>query len=219
MSKNTTPKVVYKVEQLSTTDYKVAAAAAKNLCRELNAAFTTANLSISQFANWLSLQDSESANFVKTSVLKASDKDGIFAAIRGKYPYKDADGKLVRKTTLCKGLQTIEVITNFSDAILSAIIERTYLRNCPAQILPQYFNIDKKSGKITEIDERTAAQMIEADKADKAANKAAKAAKLAKLERIYDELQELAKEAANVNKFNKTELLDYLSRFIELSQS
>lgn len=218
MDKNTTPKVVYKVEQLSTTDYKVAAAAAKNLCRELNAAFTTANLSISQFANWLSLQDSESANFVKNSVLKASDKDGIFAAIRDKYPYKDTNRKLVRKITICKGLQTIEVITNFSDAILSAIIERTYLRNCPTQILPLYFKFDK-SGKITEIDERTAAQMIEADKADKAANKADKAAKLAKLERIYDELQDLAKEAANVNKFNKTELLDYLSKFIELSQS
>lgn len=219
MSKNNSVKVVYKVDHLETTDYKVAASAAKNLCKELNASFVNAALSISQFANWLSSQDSESANFIKSSVLKASDKDGIFAAIREKYPYKDKGGKLVRKVVLCKGLQTIEVITNFDDAILSAIVERTYLRNLSSQILPQYFTIDK-GGKITEIDERAAAKMIEADKAAKLANKADKAAKLAKLERIYDELQELAQDAAKVSdKDNKATILASLERFIELSRS
>lgn len=219
MSKNTTPKVAYNVGQLSTTDYKVAATAAKNLCRELNSAFVNANLSISQFANWLSLQDTESANFVKNSVLKASDKDGIFAAIKALYPFRSIDGKLVRKITLCKGLQTIEVITNFSDAILSAIIERTYLRNLSTQVLPQYFAADK-SGEIIEIDEVTAAEMIKANKAAKDANKADKAAKFAKFERIYDELQELAKVAVNASdKDAKKTLLAYISQFIEIAKS
>lgn len=219
MEKESTAKAVYTIGALSTENFRIATTCAKSIVKELASAFRQANLSISQFANWLSANESESAKFVRTSVLKASERGEIFNQIRNLYPYKDESGKLVRKVTLCKGLQTIEQIDNFSEQILTAIIERTYLRSMKPQILPQYFTADK-AGKIIEIDEVTATEMIAAAKADKEAAKADKEAKLAKFERVYNELQGLAAVAVKATeKESKANLLDMLSKFIEIVNS
>ena len=219
MKKESTAKAVYTIGTLSTENFRIATTCAKSIVNELASSFRQANLSISQFANWLSVAESESANFVKTSVLKASERGDIFSQIRNLYPYKDANGKLVRKITLCKGLQSIEQIDNFSEQILMAIIERTYLRSMKPQILPRYFTTNK-AGEIIEIDEISATEMIATATADKEAAKAAKSAKLAKFERVYNELQELAAVAAKATeKESKANLLDMLSKFVEIANS
>lgn len=225
MEKKNTAKVVYQVGTLSTESYKVALSASHNLSKEVSTSFFNSVVSISQFCNWLYLQDSESAKFVKEFVLHLSSdckKEEVFTSFKSLFPYKNENGKLVTKKVLCKGLQTIEEISLFSESVLNTLIERSYFQNKKPISLPLYFTIERKGKeeKVISITESDAKEILSSSVTAKEEKKNQLLESANKNERITKEVLSLVGEISSLNleKVTKSQLLEILTKVVNITK-
>lgn len=207
MEKKNTAKKVYQIGMLSTESYDAANTAAKNIAKEVATAFKNETCSISQFCNWLYACSSDSGMFIKDAVLhlaKDAKKEDVFKAFKTAYPFVNESGQLVSKKVLCKGLQTISVITVFDESILNAVIS-AWLRDVKQTTLPEFFSVDAKTKKVAEIEPEKAESILKDAKTDKVNKDAEKAEKANKDARQLDEFKQLAtafKDAKKIADFD-----------------
>lgn len=203
--KKQTEKVVYNVGALSTTEWKVAKEATKNIAKNIANDFKNEVLSISQFCNWLTNKNDDSCMFVKNYVLGLINvenvtKEIVFNAFREKFPFKNENGKLVAKKPLCKGVQTCEEIALFDESVLDTLV-LSYLRKDKVITLPKYFTTDKK-GNVSEIEEEEALSKIEEANNAKKAKKAKKENEEARNARLLSEFLAMQDTFKNCKKLD-----------------